>query len=250
MKIGIAIVCTNSYFVLGIRFVKKFLHFYKGDRQIKFILYTDEDPAPYLPDGVDYSYIHTTHKNWTDGTNSKFSNICGHADVLQECDYVYYFDSDTNIDKDFTEEWFIGDLVGGEHYNNVNVKKPYDRNPRSKAYIPEDTPLNQMYYYGAFFGGKRDRMIDFCKVLYNNQLEDKKIPYEPAVNDESYINQYFHYNTPTRVVKCTLFKFLISDKGGLGETRNPNLDIVAKKALIKSLRNDVFDIQNNQIVVL
>lgn len=31
MKIGITIIATNAYFPLGIRFIKKFKHYYKGD---------------------------------------------------------------------------------------------------------------------------------------------------------------------------------------------------------------------------
>ena len=38
--------------------------------------------------------------------------------VDKDEEYLYYFDADTSINKDFTEEWFIGDLVGGEHYCN------------------------------------------------------------------------------------------------------------------------------------
>ena len=35
-KIGIVILATNAYFVLGVRFIKKFMHHYKGDSKITF----------------------------------------------------------------------------------------------------------------------------------------------------------------------------------------------------------------------
>ena len=108
----------------------------------------------------------------------------------------------------------------------------FDRNPKSKAYVNPDSELPKSYYYGAFFGGKKDIVIDFCKTLRDWQLVDKKIPYEPPVNDESYINAYFHYNPPV-MISGENFPFLVSDKGGIGETRNTNLNIdVYKKILL------------------
>lgn len=249
MKIGIVILATNAYFILGIRFIKKFMKYYKGDNKITFYFFSDTDPSEYVQD-IDIRYIETKHSNWVEGTNSKFSNIISLEN--EEVDYLYYFDADTNIDKDFKDTWLLGDMVGGEHYGNRTFMQktgyPFDRNSHSRAYIPKHTPLPQMYYYGAFFGGKKEKVLYFCKILQNNQLADRKIHYEPAVNDESYINQYFHYNPPTRTVLVDEFPFLVSDKGGLGETRNVKLDTEQKKAIILKLKDIDFDIRNNEII--
>lgn len=250
-KIGIVILATNAYFVLGIRLIKKFLYHYKGTNHITFYLFADVNPSPYLSGDEDVVFIEQKHTSWVEGTNSKFKNIIS----LEECDsdYLYYFDADTNIDKDFTDDWFIGELVGGEHYGNRNYLKGsvgFDHNPKSKAYVPIDTTLSCTYYYGAFFGGKKEKVIEFCKVLYNNQLEDKKISYEPVVNDESYINQYFHYNPPTITVPCDKFQFLISDKGGLSQTRNTKLDITSMKEEMEKNAKRIFDIKYNQLIWL
>jgi hypothetical protein len=102
---------------------------------------------------------------------------------------------------------------------------------------------------GGFFGGKKERVIDFCKTLREWQLEDQKIPYEPGVNDESYINAYFHYNPPM-TVSCENFAFDISDKGGIGETRNMSLDI---KSLLKEMlnnKNNSYNIYNGRLNVI
>mgnify|MGYP006090681191 CR=1 FL=1 len=116
--------------------------------------------------------------------------------------------------------------MGGEHFNNrQSDQKNYDRNPQSKAYIPIDTQHDQTYYYGAFFGGLASNVMEMCKTLYSNQISDKLIGYEPAVNDESYINNYFHYNKPS-IVMDEDFCFLISDKGGIDDIRvNSNISV-------------------------
>lgn len=225
-KIGIVVLATNAYFILGVKFIKKFIHHYKGDKHITFYFFSDTDPKPYLQENIDVKYYYNKHNSWLEGTNSKFSNMLS----IENCDsdYLIYFDADTSISQDFTEEWFIGDTVGFEHFGNrdwMKEVKGYDRNPQSKAYVPLDTTLPQMYYHGCLFGGKKDKIIEVCKVLRNNQLEDQKIPYEPGVNDESYINQYYHYNPPSLVVYLENYKFNVSDKAGILNTRDPNLNI-------------------------
>lgn len=234
MKIGIVIIATNSYFVMGIRFIQRFMHFYNGNNSIQFYLFSDTNPLEYTSYASHITYIEQTHPTWLDATHSKFSNI---VSLEQEnCDYLFYFDADTNIFKQFNDEWFIGNTVVGEHYSNrycMKDKKPFDRNPLSKAYIPENTSLPQMYYYGAFFGGKKDIIINVCKTLMEWQLINKTISHEPPWNDESYLNCYFHFNKPDKVIPSDKFEFVVSDKGGIQNSRDTsiNTDDIKKKII-------------------
>lgn len=250
-KIGIVVLATNAYFVLGVRFIKKFMHHYKGESKIKFYFFSDEDPKPYLQDDVDVEYHYNKHDNWLDGTNSKFTNIISLENT--DNDYLIYFDADTSVSRDFTEDWFIGETVGLEHFGNngwMKEVKGYDRNPLSKAYVPHNTPLFQMYYHGCLFGGAKDKIIEVCKVLKQNQVEDKKIPYEPGVNDESYINQYYHYNPPTRTILLHEYMFNVSDKGGIGETRDVKLDMSSLKEEMLINKNKTYDFINGKLILI
>lgn len=249
MKIGIVILATNAYFVLGIRFIKRFMQFYTGEKKIKFFFFSDCSPKDYLPDEYDVEYIHIVNHSWVDGTNLKFVSII----KLENCDanWLYYFDADTNLDKEFTEEWFLGDMAGGQHYGDQGWmlnNKGFDRNPRSKAYVPRDTKLPQMYFYGAFFGGNKEKMIAFCKLMRSYQLADREWGYEPGVNDESYINREFHFNPPEKIVLCKDFKFLISDKGGIGDPRFMNLDVSKIKEELLKHKNDNINIANGIVI--
>lgn len=249
-RIGIVIVATNAYFVLGIRFIKKFIHHYKGNAKIVFYFFSDTDPAKFLSESINCKYIHTEHKNWRDGTNSKFMNIISLEN--ESCDYLFYFDADTNISRSFDESWFIGDLVGGEHYcNNSYAKevkaKPFERRSISRACVPIDSPHNQIYYYGAFFGGNKDKIIGMCKILLEDQLADRAISFEPCWNDESYLNHYFHYNPP-QTIPSHEFIFGVSDKGGIGETRNIQLSIDKYKQVLLDKPEAVFDFKNKEII--
>lgn len=251
-SIGIVILATNAYFILGLRFIKKYLHHYKGNSRTTFYFFSDQDPNPFLPQSADVEYFFVQNNNWVDGTNLKFKSILRIKESGKlRSNYLYYFDADTNITRDFTEDWFLGDMVGGQHYGDqgwMKEVKGFDRNPKSKAYVPFDTVLPQMYFYGAFFGGRSDLMMSFCETLKSYQDADRLIPYEPGCNDESYINREFHFNPPTKVVLCPDFAFGISDKGGMGDTRNMKMDISGKLREIESKIDEVFDIKNNQIV--
>lgn len=247
MKIGVCILATNIYLLLGLRFIHKWRKYYKGDSEITFYLFTDRDPSRYIETN-DIKYIHSENDTWVDGTNSKFKNIIKLEGTKE--DYLFYFDADTNISKEFDEKWFIGDMVGGQHFADqswMKERKGFERYVNSTAYVPLDTDLPEMYYYGAFFGGTKNNMINFCQKLRQYQQQDKLIDFEPGVNDESYINKEFHYNPPTKVVLCKNFAFDISDKGGLGETRNLQLDYTQHLQDIEKNRNKPFDIINNEI---
>ena len=249
-RIGIVILATNAYFVLGINFIKKFAHHYKGDSEITFYFFSDTDPEEYLPDGISIEYTHQIHDTWMNSTNSKFINMLSLEN--SDSDYLIYVDADTSISRDFTEDWFIGDTIGLEHFGNndwMKEVKGYDRNPRSKAYVPYDTPLPQMYYHGCLFGGRKDKILEVCRILYQNQLEDKKIQYEPGVNDESYINQYYHYNPPALTVYLNKYMFNVSDKGGIEHNRDVNFNVDDLKAAMLINRNNLYDLRDGKLVL-
>ena len=72
---------------------------------------------------------------------------------------------------------------------------------------------------------------------------------ELGVNDESYINQYFHYNPPI-TVPCDKFAFIISDKGGMIDTRHVDKDIQEIKKQIKENKDKKWDIINGKFILL
>lgn len=247
-KVGIVIIATNMYYILGIRFIKRFLHFYKGDSNISFYFFSDRDPLECLSEEECKSVIWNVenHNDWVSATNSKFENML--KCISDDKDYLFYFDADTNIDKDFGDWFLIGDLVGGEHFGNRSFLK--GGKPDTKlgvmSFTPEHSPLKHTYYYGAFFGGKTLAVKLMCTMLKNWQLTDRMIKYEPPVNDETYINKYFHF-CPPETVACEEFKFLISDKAGFLNTRNPRWINEHILDQMKVLKNKVYDIQNGKI---
>jgi len=220
--IGIIITATNNYFPLGLRFVHRYLRFSKQADETLFFFFSERDPSEYLKqhESTKVIWIKTEHSNWLEGVNNRFKNTVEFI-FGKNVDYIYNIDSDTNFDKNF-ELPKINGIVAGEHFGNnswMKDRKNYDRNPQSMAYIPVNTSLPQMYYLGAFWGGGVLKVKEMCATLYSWQLQDKKINYEPGVNDESYLNKYLHYNPPDYTILYKDFPMMISCKGGIENIR-------------------------------
>jgi hypothetical protein len=251
-RIGIVVLATNAYFILGLRFMKRFMHFYEGDCEIVFYFFSNEDPAHYF-NYEKVKFYPQEHSNWRDGTNSKFKNIVNiQYDLKKEVDYVYYFDADTNIDKPFTEEWFLGDYVAGEHYGNrgwLANGEGFNRSPLGHDYVSKNSPFPYTYRYGAFFGGTVNKMLEMCDTLVKWQILDTNLGYEPPNNDEGYLNAYFHNNTPSYTVPTEKFDFLISDKGGFEEVvRFSNADISDIKRELLENKEKLFNLVHKKII--
>lgn len=256
MTINIVILATNIYALLGLRFAKQLNYRYKGDIPMRIHIFTDFDISTLLSESTDNVFVHLTYNDsWVDATNSKFKNIVFIKNLLciNPDDYCYYFDADTSVYTDFTDDFFIcDDLVGGEHYNNTwDQEKPFERRIESEAYVPRDTALPQTYFYGAFFGGKSDKVVTLCEKLIEMQQKDRSKGIEPVWNDESFLNKYFHFNRPSKIVPCGVFGkyFGVSDKGGIDDTRDTRKKITPDElALLADNREKIFRLCNGKIV--
>lgn len=249
MNIGIKVLATNGYFLLGCRFINRFYHFYKGNKNIVFYFFSDKSPYEYTPLGANIKYYHIENSDWVQAVNTKYSNV---LKIEDNVDYLYFFDADTNISRNFTEEWFIGDLVGGIHWLHINTPKhnlPFDRNPNSSCYIPINTLLEQTYYYGAFWGGKTNLVKEFCQIMVEAQEKNKAISHEPPVNDDSYTNYYFHHTPPTKKIAPQNFLFDISCKGGLYIERNPLASFPEHEKVFKNNKDKLLNIQHNKVII-
>lgn len=154
------------------------------------------------------------HKDWVSAVNDKYDCILSIRGVEPD-DHVFWIDADTNLKKPLPD--ITGDLVGCQHFGDqtwMAKTKNFDLNPASTCYVPRDTKLPQMWYMGCLHGGKWSVVQRMYTMLKNLTLRNRQIGHEPGVNDESYLNWYFHYCPPTRVIPWAEFPFIVSDKGG------------------------------------
>lgn len=251
MKIGIVMLATNSYFVLGIRFIRRFMHFYRGNSEIKFLFFSNYSHVNYVSEHYDIEHIFVTNDNWTQGTNLKFKSIL----LLTNTDvsHIFFFDADTSINQEFTEEWFLGDSVTGQHYNDDSLplrrKEGFESNENSTAFIPYNSPYPYMYYYGAFFGGIKEFVLKLCCELCKYQDADTYNGITTIFNDESYLNKYFHFNPPSRIVKKEDFKFVVSAKGGIQFSIEDTEHLKCLKECLLTFKYNLIDLIDGKMEV-
>jgi len=248
-KIAIILIGTNGYFLLACRFVNRFNKFYKGQNNITFHMFTDKDPSNYLPDIKNFIYYKTFHKTWREAVNDKFNCI---KKIKTNEEYVYFFDADTNIQKEF-DDWFIGEHVVGKHFGyneSVSDEMPFDRHKHSSCFIPMGTK-NLNYYYGAFWGGKKNLVFNYCSEIKKLQEINKTINHEPVWNDESYTNYYFNFILkPNKIIETKDFQFVTSCKGGMHKIRiNVDVDLTTQEKIFRENKDKVLNILNNSVII-
>lgn len=253
-RIAFCIIATNSFFTLGLRFLNKFHFLYEGDTPVTFYIYSDVDPAPYLPDGIDAHYRPVKHDNWVEGVNAKphlMLSLLQENAQSGEFTYLYYMDADTDINNLFNEHSFQGDMVALEHFMNAQFNKPedypFDRFSNSASYIPLKTEQSNVYYHACFYGGHVENMQKLCEVMVKLNDLNQQIGHEPIWNDESLLNYCFHYSPPFRTIPTGAFPFVISDKGGMENLRKSDLDLEVQKKFILEHRNECIWIENGEV---
>ena len=76
MNIGILILATNIYFILGLLFIKQFMYHYKGECNITFYFFSDKNVNDFInPEKINVVHFKTQHNSWVDATNDKFNSF-------------------------------------------------------------------------------------------------------------------------------------------------------------------------------
>ena len=253
-RIAFSVIATNAFFALGIRLLNKFHFFYEGNAEVVFYFFSDVDPLPYLPDGTNVKHRQVRHENWVEGVNSKpylILSLLEENELSPDFSHLYYIDADTDIVRPFDESWFHGEMVGAEHFMNRWFRNPedypFDRYPESACYIPLESRRDHVYYYGCFYGGRIDHMKKLCETLIEMHKMNRKLSHEPIWNEESLLNFYFHYSPPLRTISTADFEFVVSDKGGIEDMRNPDVDMESQKALIREHRTEMIWIEGGMV---
>jgi histo-blood group ABO system transferase len=256
-KIAFVITATGNYFVLGLRLANKINKHYAGDHTIDIHFFSDQDPTPYLKH-KNIVYVNMSHDKFEKITMKKTTNPT--TINYKEYDYVFLSDADTNINKDFNDSDFIGELVAVRHFADkfgMSEVKTYERNPMSAAYIPYDTDLEQIYYCACFLGGLSETLISFINEIIKMEKNDLEKGIVPIWHDESYVNKFFHHNPPSFLMEPFDTFLVISDKGNLKELESGALEVPFKNIDLEKIKNDIqklkdkdWDIVEHQVVEL
>ena len=140
--------------------------------------------------------IYQRDLGWPGNTLYRFQMFLKIKEELEKYDYIYFFNGNTLFLETINEEDFIPTkeenylvALSWDRYKNININEyPYDRNPKSTAYIPFNH--GHYYYQGGLNGGRSKEYIDLI-IECNKQIHlDDKNKIIAKNHDESHINKY------------------------------------------------------------
>jgi len=233
MKVAINFIGTGNYLKFFPRYYETFMKYFVPEHQKDFFVFTDGELGDDLPDNIQIINVsedfeidksHYSSDKWYNlmynsiGGLRRFGEIKRIKDQLKEYDWYVYFDADMYCCSEIIQyDDFFDDtksLFGVQHpcqnpdlceFVSVSGSKlPFERNPKSKAYVSVDEQKDDIYLQGCVWGGKIPEVIKMIEDLDERILDDLKNDIMTFAHDESYLNRYrienidkFHVLSPT-----------------------------------------------------
>ena len=193
MKVAILYVCTGKY----IRFWDEFYrsaerHFMPGAEQRHYFVFTDQQFAE--QDSPHVTRVEQANLGWPDNTLKRYHMFSRIEEQLSQYDYLYFFNANCVFRQDVGSE-FLPDnedqLVVVRHpgqVNNAPDQTPYERNPRSRAYIAKGQ--GSYYVCGGVNGGSSKAFLALTRSVQKAVDADIRDGIVAEWHDESHLNRY------------------------------------------------------------
>jgi len=195
-NIGILYICTGPYVLFWEDFYNSFEKYFLPTMEKKYYVFTDAHEI-YMEDNANVFRCHIEAQPWPLITLLRFSTFLSIEDEIRKCDYLMFSNANIVCNMPISEKEILPNYEDGEelfvtthpgYYKKNKLEYPYDRNPKSLAYIPWNCGNN--YVIGAFFGGTSEAFIRLSKTLKKNIEEDLKTNIIAKWHDESHLNRY------------------------------------------------------------
>ncbi|XP_034728210.1 globoside alpha-1,3-N-acetylgalactosaminyltransferase 1-like isoform X1 [Etheostoma cragini] len=233
-RVAVVVFAVGKY----TRFLKGFLEsgekYFLVDFRVTYYIFTDHEqdvPKIKLGKGRNISVVTIpSAKRWQEVVlgRMKWTTITIEEQIRNESDYLYMMDIDSVFHSRFGAEslsQLSAVLHRGYYKNRPRDQFPYERRPKSKAYIPIDE--GDYYYTAAVWGGYLEDMYKLVKYCYTQSEEDAKNGIEAVWQEESHLNKYLLYNKPTKVLSP---EYLWSDYDSIPE----DIKVVRISQLVKN----------------
>lgn len=190
-RVAILYIATGRYITFWDLFYRSCEEKFLVDCEKEYFLFTDDEEIL-----IEKSVTKVKQKKigWPFDTLYRFDFFLSIEKELEKFDYIFYINANTEILKKIC----LRDIVRIQkrlifapqpHLFHLSKKNfPYERNTRSKAFIPHGK--GEFYVTGAFNGGKSKNYLEMCKILSNNIKNDLENNIIAIWHDESHINRY------------------------------------------------------------
>lgn len=203
MKIGILYIAIGRYDFFWKSFYESseqyFMQGYPCIRE--YFVFTD---ATSLFGEEENEHIHRIYQadmGWPDNTMKRFHLFLTIREQFKDIDYLFFFNANMefvapvgmDILPDEKENGLVGVLHGWCN-DCYRFDYPYERRPKSTAYIPYWK--GKHYFQGSLIGGTTKAFLQLCEVCDCWLEKDRMKDIIPIWHDESIVNRYFIDNPP------------------------------------------------------
>ena len=195
--VGLLYICTGLYKVFWKDFYESYEKNFLPELEKHYIVFTDADELLYS----DRDNVHIFYQKklgWPYDTMMRFDIFEKQVDFLKKYDYLFFMNANCICNKEVHADEFLPTdrkLLVVRHpgfYNKGPFEFPYDRNKKSKAYIPKGE--GKIYVCGGVNGGVAEDYLILIKKLNRMVASDLSNKVIPLWHDESIINKYVFKN--------------------------------------------------------
>ncbi|XP_073496957.1 histo-blood group ABO system transferase-like isoform X2 [Phyllobates terribilis] len=204
--IGLTVFAIKKYTIFVPTFIETAEKYFMVGHKVNYYVFTDrisDIPIMELAEGRRLRVLRVpAYQRWQDVSMRRMEMLrdYSHQQFRGQVDYLVCVDVDMRFSDEVGVE-ILSDLFGTLHpgmYGTTREHYTYERNPQSEAYIPLDE--GDFYYAGGYFGGNIEEIYKLTNFCHNAMMADKDKNIEAVWHDESYLNKYFLYHKPTKVL--------------------------------------------------
>lgn len=192
MKIGIIFIATGKYYIFIKDLVESFEKFFLPNQEKKYFIFTDNDNPDVKGDNI--HYIAKKKEEWPFDSLNRFKDIYQNESLFSGIDFIFFTNANMKalqlINEEILpkEDFDFSAVVHPGYFMESKEDFPYERNPKSLAYIPYGD--GEYYYQGCFFGGRTNEFMKMSNVIAENTKKDLDNDIIATVIDESHMNKY------------------------------------------------------------
>ena len=201
-SIAVLAIALGRYDVFWKEFYESGEKYFFPGQDVQYYLFTDSQDVVYK-DAPNVHIIPTRSMKWPEPTLLRYDIFLSQKEELKKYDYLYFFNMDSAF-KDFVGEEILpkednDGLVFAQHcqfYKYMESSEfPYERNPKSMAYVPYGKE-GRYYVPGGLNGGTTKSFLALSEYCSKNAHKDIENNIIPTWHDEAYTNKYILGKNP------------------------------------------------------
>lgn len=193
MKVAILYICTGKYECFFRDFYLSCEKYFLKEASKQYFVWTDSLNLADTYNNV--QIIYRKGRGFPEDSLFRFDMFLQIEKELNSFDYIYFFNANTLFVNYVGNEILPNDtglamgVWRGFREKLPPLFYPYERNPKSLAYV---APYGKdyTYYMGGINGGRADEYLKLIHVLSDNIRKDYENGIIAIVHDESHINAY------------------------------------------------------------